>query len=121
MNKLTTQLTLIAVGLVVLVAIGFAVIKDTKPEYTKTEELAYDSVVTMYLGSDLNKVRTYDKAEVIKDIHEFCDNLTKHEYRSHASTATNLVAEDDLSYELALTNGVELVCPDAWNKAKKMN
>lgn len=117
MNKITIFSSIAGVALIAATSVMMI---NAKPEFTKQEESAYESVVTFYMGQDLNKVKTYDKAEVIGDLREYCDNLTKHEYRSDAVGATKLV-DNELSYQLALTYGVEIMCNDAWKKAKKMN
>lgn len=88
-----------------------------EPEFSADEERAYDRVVKLYTGKEA--INTFPKADVVNDINEFCGNLTKHEYRSDAAQATDFVT-DELSYELSLIYGVEVICPDDWSKAKKM-
>lgn len=108
----------IAVSVAVIALIGFIEV-DASSTPDPQEEVAWNMIqADDYSGKNIVKQIGRDNA--IKDARAFCAELPKHTYRSDADQATTM-ASDDLSYRLAITSGVEVLCPDAWNNAKRMD
>lgn len=88
---------------------------------TEQEMKAYNAVVSdSKYGTGEQAVKDAGQDEVIADIKELCENLPNYTYRSDASNATDY-KYDNLGYELSITSGVKIMCPESWANGKLMN
>lgn len=105
-----------------IIAVLFALLALTscgKSDEEIKDDKAWQAIQDAAISDDgIKKVQQAGKEQVIKDAKALCANVPKHEFRSDADSATKMKF-DDLSYHLAVTEGVYTYCPTEWEKAKK--
>jgi hypothetical protein len=83
------------------------------------DDKAWQAIQDAAISDDgIRMVQEAGREQVLKDAKALCSNVSKHEYRSDADSATNMKFYE-LSYHLAVTEGVYTYCPTEWEKAKK--